>query len=229
MTSDWNDKAKKLTRTLNHTFSDLKLLRAAITHRSTGETNNERLEFLGDSVLNCVIAAALYQRFPKANEGELTRLRAKMVREETVAEVARDLGIGDYLSLGIGEQKSGGYKRGSILSDAMEAIIGAIYLDSSFETCRDRILNWYEKYLAVLVPGASEKDAKTRLQEYCQAKGVALPIYQVSEIIGEAHNPTFKVECQVPLLAEPTLGLANSRRKAEQNAAEAALKCLKEE
>jgi ribonuclease-3 len=224
MNIPWNDRVERLSRALNYTFSDIKLLRAAITHRSTGETNNERLEFLGDSVLNFVIAADLYQRFPKAREGDLTRLRALLVRGETVALVAKDLGIGDYLSLGVGEQKSGGYKRESILSDAMEAIIGAIYLDANLEVCRGRILQWYDNRLKALVPGALEKDAKTRLQEYCQAKHYPLPSYQVLEIIGSAHDPVFRVECHVSFLTEPSLGVANNRRRAEQHAAELVLK-----
>jgi ribonuclease-3 len=226
---DKTDKIEKLTRKLNYAFSDIKLLRAAITHRSTGETNNERLEFLGDSVLNFVIAAELYNRFPKAKEGDLTRLRAHLVRGETVAEIARDLGIGEYLSLGIGEQKSGGYKRESILSDAMEAIIGAIYLDSNLDSCRTRILTWYDSRLNALIPGASEKDAKTQLQEYCQARHCPLPEYHVLEISGDPHEPTFRVECRVSLLKIFTIGVANSRRKAEQNAADAALEKLQYE
>lgn len=227
MSSQWQDKAEQLARALKYTFTDPKLMRAAVTHRSTGETNNERLEFLGDSVLNFVIAAELYKRFPKAREGELTRLRALLVRGETVAEVARDLEIGKYLSLGIGEQKSGGYKRESILSDAMEAIIGAIYLDANIDICNTRILEWYETRLAALVPGISEKDAKTRLQEYCQARHSPLPEYRVVEVIGDPHNPTFRIECSVPMLSKTAIGVANSRRKAEQNAADAVLKDLK--
>lgn len=224
-----SEKLEKLMKALNHTFTDQKLLRAAITHRSTGATNNERLEFLGDSILNFVIAAELYNRFPKAREGDLTRLRALMVRGETVALVAKDLQLGDFLNLGIGEQKSGGYKRESILSDAMEAIIGAIFLDSSLESCRQHILDWYEPRLNALAPGAIEKDAKTRLQEYCQANHAPLPIYQIVEIIGDPHAPTFKVACRVPLLETPTLGIDTSRRKAEQQAAEKALSILQDE
>lgn len=223
----WIEKAQRLSEKLNHAFSDIKLLRAAITHRSSGETNNERLEFLGDSILNFVVAAELYARFPKAREGDLTRLRALLVREETVAEVAKEFGIGEYLSLGIGERKSGGNQRASILADALEAIIGAIYLDSNLEVCRTCILNWYTTRFNALVPGASQKDAKTRLQEYVQARHVPLPEYQVLQIGGDAHNPIFKVQCTFSLLKGPFIGVASTRRKAEQNAADAALKALK--
>jgi len=224
---NWEEKAGILSRTLNYSFSDLKLLRAAITHRSSGGTNNERLEFLGDSILNFVIAAELYHRFPKAREGDLTRLRAMLVKGETLALVAKDLGIGEYLSLGLGEKKSGGHQRGSILADALEAIIGAIFLDANIDTCRSRLLDWYETRLNTLVPGASQKDAKTCLQEYMQARHLSLPEYRVIKITGDPHNPLFNVECITPI-GEPLIGIANTRRKAEQNAAEAVLKVLKD-
>ncbi len=227
MNKRWEEKGLQLMRRVNHTFIDIKLLQAAITHRSTGVTNNERLEFLGDSILNFVIAAELYQRFPKAREGDLTRLRALLVREETLAQIAKELGIGEHLSLGIGEQKSGGYQRESILADALEAIIGAIYLDDCLEKSRQCVLTWFESRLNALVPGVSQKDAKTRLQEYLQARHLALPEYQVKEIMGDAHNPIFQVHCSISVLKEPLLGTANTRRKAEQNAAEAALEALK--
>lgn len=228
MRSSGEERAQKLAKVLKHPFQDIKLLCAAITHRSSSGTNNERLEFLGDSILNFVIATELYQRFPKAREGDLTRLRAILVRGETVAEVARDLGIGQYLSLGIGEQKSGGHQRESILADALEAIIGAIYLDSDIKTCYHHILAWYESRLDTLVPNALQKDAKTRLQEYLQARHLPLPEYQVMEILGDPHNPVFQVSCKVTLLEAPVVGKAPSRRKAEQNAAEATLKVLKD-
>lgn len=223
----WVEKTQRLAEKLNYAFSDLKLLRAAMTHRSSGTTNNERLEFLGDSILNFVVAAELYARFPKAREGDLTRLRALLVRGETVAEVAREFGIGEYLSLGIGERKSGGNQRESILADALEAIIGAIYLDSNLEVCRTCILRWYEARFNALVPGVSQKDAKTRLQEYVQARHVPLPEYHVLKMSGDAHNPVFEIECTFSLLKGPFIGIASTRRKAEQNAADAALKALK--
>lgn len=227
MTKHWQEKTEQLAKKLNHAFSDIKLLHAAITHRSVSEINNERLEFLGDSILNFVIAAELYTRFSKAREGDLTRLRALLVRGETVAEVARELEVGEYLSLGVGERKSGGHQRTSILADALEAVIGAIYLDSNLGRCRECILHWYEPRLNALVPGASQKDAKTRLQEYVQARHVPLPEYQVLQIGGDAHSPIFEVQCIFALLEGPFIGIANTRRKAEQNAADLALKALK--
>jgi ribonuclease-3 len=223
----WIEKTEQLAKKLHYVFSDIKLLRAAMTHRSSGATNNERLEFLGDSILNFVIAAELYARFSRAREGDLTRLRALLVRGETVAEVAREFGIGEYLSLGIGERKSGGHQRESILADALEAIIGAIYLDSNLEVCRACILGWYESRLNALVPGVSQKDAKTRLQEYMQARHLALPEYHVLNMGGDAHNPMFEVECRFALLQGPFIGIASTRRKAEQNAADLALEALK--
>ncbi len=227
--SVWIEKVERLTQKLNYAFRDITLLRAAMTHRSSGVTNNERLEFLGDSILNFVVAAELYARFPKAREGDLTRLRALLVRGETVAEVAREFGIGEYLSLGISERKSGGNQRESILADALEAIIGAIYLDSDLEVCRQCILRWYESRFNALVPGASQKDAKTRLQEYVQARHVPLPEYHMRKMSGDAHNPVFEIECTFSLLEGPFIGVASTRRKAEQNAADAALKALKNE
>jgi len=229
MSEQWDSKNRKLSALLSYTFSDPKLLRAALTHRSSGGTHNERLEFLGDSILNFVIAAELYARFPKAQEGDLTRLRALLVRGVTLAEIARELKLGDYLSLGAGEQRSGGHQRESILADALEAIIGALYLDANLEVCRVRILGWYETRLSTLAltPGVSEKDAKTRLQEYLQARHLPLPEYQARQVSGDAHNPVFEVQCSIELLETPLVGTATSRRKAEQNAAEAALEALK--
>lgn len=220
------DKQNELIRRLGYSFTNLALLRSAITHRSTGGMHNERLEFLGDSLLNFTIASELYHRFPKAREGELTRMRARLVRGETLAEIARDLSIGDYLELGAGEKKSGGQKRDSILADALEAIIGALYLDGGVEICRERILTWYESRLDHLTVDKTEKDAKTRLQEYLQAKRLPLPEYKVMRIEGDPHSPTFKIECKVSLLDKPTIGMAQSRRKAEQIAAENALLTL---
>lgn len=227
MNITWEEKARKLEKVLKHKFGDINLLRAAITHRSSGETHNERLEFLGDSVLNFVIAAELYKRFPKAREGDLTRLRAMLVKGETVALVAKDLGVGEYLSLGVGEKKSGGHQRASILADALEAIIGAIFLDAGIHICQERILSWYDNRLNSLALDATQKDPKTRLQEYMQANHLPLPDYQIVEVIGDPHNPSFHVQCKIILLEEPVMGIANSRRKAEQNAAESILKALK--
>lgn len=221
------DKLIQLSKRLGYSFANSPLLRSAVTHRSTGGAHNERLEFLGDSLLNFTIAADLYHRFPKAREGELTRMRARLVREETLAEIARDLQLGDYLQLGPGEKKSGGYQRDSILADALEAIIGALFLDAGVMVCQERICAWYESRLTQLVPEASEKDAKTQLQEYLQAKRLPLPEYLVVAIEGDPHDPTFRIQCSVSLLEVPIVGMANSRRKAEQIAAELTLKKLK--
>lgn len=223
------EKLRQLSRTLGYSFKKLDLLQAALTHRSRGGAHNERLEYLGDSLLNFTIAAELYQRFPKVREGDLTRMRAFLVRGETLAYIARDLYLGDYLNLGVGEQKSGGHMRDSILADAVEAIIGAIYLDAGVEVARSRILAWYSARLDALVIKGPQKDAKTRLQEYCQARRLPLPHYQVIKIEGDAHEPIFKIQCVVISLNEPNWGVANNRRKAEQAAAEAALKALQNE
>lgn len=221
------EKLRDLTRVLNYQFQDLSLLRAALTHRSKGGfNNNERLEFLGDAILNFTIADILYRRFSKAREGDLTRMRALLVRGETLASIARDFSLGNYLQLGIGEKKSGGHARDSILSDALEAIIGAIYLDSNLEIVKQSILAWFEFRIENLTTKMPSKDPKTELQEYCQARKLTLPKYEVVGTKGGAHEPIFKVICTVPMLAEPVTGEANSRRKAEQMAAEAILKAI---
>ena len=217
----------QLSQILGYTFKNTKLLRAALTHRSISTTNNERLEFLGDSILNFTIAAELYQRFPKAHEGDLTRMRAMLVKGETVAKIGIELGIGQFLNLGVGEQKSGGHQRQSIISDALEAIIGAIYLDAGFENCRTCLLKWYASRLNSMVFGVTQKDPKTELQEYLQAKGLPLPEYQVLEVKGDQHNPIFQIQCKVVLLPHLVLGIAGSRRGAEQNSAAAVLNDLK--
>lgn len=218
---------ESLYQKLGYEFKQPALLSAALTHRSQGGAHNERLEFLGDACLNFTIAAELFQRFPKVREGDLTRMRALLVRGETLAQVARELSIGDYLQMGVGERKSGGHMRSSILSDALEAIIGAIYLDGDIEICRTRVLTWYEHHLDALLIKMPQKDAKTRLQEYCQTHGLPLPRYEIVEILGEAHEPIFKVQCLVAVIDQPFMGIANVRRKAEQAAAEAALEELK--
>ena len=169
----------------------------ALTHRSASTQHNERLEFLGDSILNYVIADALYHQFPRCNEGELSRMRATLVREPTLAMIARNFELGDYMSLGSGELKSGGFRRESILADCVEAVIGAMALDSSFDKAADIVRSWYKTLLAEIKPGDNQKDAKTRLQEYLQGKHFALPTYEVIKIEGEAHCQTFTVECTV--------------------------------
>ena len=219
----------ELARRLGHRFKDESLFELALTHRSCGKRNNERLEFLGDSVLNFTIAADLYHRFPTAREGQLSRLRALMVKGETLSEIARELGLGDYLRLGSGELKSGGFRRDSILADSVEAIIGAIYLDAGLQTAESFILSWYEKRLDELDLDGSIKDSKTRLQEFLQSRRLDLPEYELVSVEGEAHAQTFNIHCHIALLDHPTQGQGNSRRQAEQNAAKVALVQLREE
>ncbi|WP_033927533.1 ribonuclease III, partial [Vibrio cholerae] len=185
----------KLTSKLGYTFKETELLNLALTHRSANGKHNERLEFLGDSILSFVIADELYRRFPKVNEGDMSRMRATLVRGNTLAELGREFDLGDYLKLGPGELKSGGFRRDSILADAVEAIIGAIYLDSDLETARSIVLEWYHGRLEEIKPGASQKDPKTRLQEFLQGRRKPLPVYTVTNIKGEAHNQEFTVAC----------------------------------
>ncbi|WP_415901851.1 ribonuclease III [Neptuniibacter sp. QD29_5] len=212
-----------LARRIGHPFADESLFELALTHRSCGKKNNERLEFLGDSILNFVIADDLFARFPQAKEGELSRLRARMVKGVTLSEVARELGLGDYLRLGSGELKSGGFRRDSILADAVEAIIGAIYLDSDMETARGFILSWFQARLEKLDLNETLKDSKTRLQEFLQSRRLALPTYELINVEGEAHDQTFYIDCTVAGLAKPAKGIGSSRRQAEQEAAKHAL------
>lgn len=217
-------KAERLGAALGHRFRDPQLLQQALTHRSFGSGNNERLEFLGDSVLNCVVAAFLYERFPHLNEGDLSRHRARLVRQETLAGIAAGLSLGESLSLGEGEMKSGGAKRPSILADALEAVFGAIQLDGGFDACRGVIERLYGPLLASLDPNESGKDPKTALQEALQARRLALPRYGLVETRGEAHLQEFEVECLIPELAVRCTGSGSTRRVAEQNAARLALK-----
>lgn len=207
-----------LEQHLGYKFRDASLLQQALTHRSAGSSNNERLEFLGDAVLGSVMAAELYRRFPKASEGRLSRLRASLVRRESLADIARVLEIGQYLQLGPGERKSGGHRRDSIMSDAVEALFGAIYLDSDFATARQCILTLFEARLDGLSETAVLKDPKTRLQEFLQARRQPLPEYAVIDVNGEAHAQRFRVECRVDG-STPAIGEGNSRRQAEQDAA----------
>ncbi|MCE8001522.1 ribonuclease III [Billgrantia ethanolica] len=211
------------SRRIGHAFSDITLLELAMTHRSFGGQNNERLEFLGDSIVNFVIAEALYERFPQAREGQLSRLRARLVRGQTLAELAREMSFGECLRLGSGEMKSGGHRRDSILADAVEAVLGAIYLDAGMDVARTRVLAWYAERLESIDLQDTQKDPKTRLQEFLQSRQSPLPRYDVVSVEGEAHDQTFTVECHVELLATHTLGTGSSRRHAEQQAAELAL------
>jgi ribonuclease-3 len=208
-----------IERAIGYVFSSRSIQDQALTHRSFGAVHNERLEFLGDSVLNCVIAQALYERFSEVREGDLSRLRANLVRQETLAEIAQRLGLGEQLRLGEGELKSGGFRRPSILADALEALFGAVFVDGGFEQARKTILMLYEPFLAHLDPRHSGKDAKTALQEFLQGRRLALPQYQLRATRGEAHAQEFEVECLIPELGISTLGRGPSRRAAEQEAA----------
>ncbi|MDX3773976.1 ribonuclease III [Chromatiaceae bacterium AAb-1] len=215
----------QLTIKLGYQFNQVDLLEQALTHRSYKGQHNERLEFLGDAVLSLVIAEALFNAFPKTREGELTRMRAALVKGVTLAEIALELGIADYLRLGPGELKSGGYRRESIQADALEAILGAIYLDSGMKACEERILQWFGPRLAQITPG-EQKDSKTRLQEYLQGLRKPLPLYEVIATEGEAHQQLFTVQCSVPGMT-PFVATGSSRRKAEQDAANMALEKIR--
>jgi ribonuclease-3 len=210
-----------------HAFADPGLLAQALTHRSAGSPHYERLEFLGDALLNLIVAEQLYARWPKADEGAMTRARAELVRESALAGIARGLDLGARLTLGPGEMKSGGHRRDSILADALEAVIAAFYLDGGFDACREAVLPWFEPLLAALPPlHQVGKDAKTRLQEWLQARQLPLPVYALLAESGDDHDKTFRVGCA---LAEPALateGSGSSRRTAEQQAAEAALAAI---
>ena len=215
-----------LTSKLHYAFANPQLLTQALTHRSFSAVNNERLEFLGDGVLNFIIAHQLYSRFPNLPEGDLSRLRAQLVREETLATLATELQLGEQLKLGEGELKSGGWKRPSVLSDALEALFGAAYLDGGFVAAESVVLQLYTLLLAKIDPKYIDKDAKSLLQEYLQGKKIQLPQYEVTEIMGEAHAQTFKVSCHIAKLNITTQASGSSRRNAEQLAAEAAFELI---
>jgi ribonuclease III len=208
-----------LERKLGHSFARAELLVQSLTHRSFGAPHNERFEFLGDAMLNCAVAHLLFLRFPSLAEGDLSRLRANLVNQDTLSEIARDLQLGEVLRLGEGELKSGGFRRPSILADCLEAILGAIFLDAGFERTHAVIAGLYENRIAEIDIKASAKDPKTMLQEYLQAKRMALPKYQVLTISGEAHQQTFLVECEIADLGVKSQGSGASRRAAEQDAA----------
>ncbi|KJS09763.1 MAG: ribonuclease III [Gammaproteobacteria bacterium BRH_c0] len=217
---------QRLSSRLGYTFLRPELFAQALTHRSAGAVNNERLEFLGDAVLSVVMASWLYERFPDASEGELTRMRSSLVKGNTLAKVAQQLELGSCLNLGGGELKSGGHRRESILADALEAIIGGIYLESGLDTCRQKILDWFGDRLDALSLNSDEKDAKTRLQEYLQSRGLALPVYDVVCTEGDPHNQIFTISCTVPGIDEAISAKASSRKKAEKRAAEHALSLI---
>ncbi|CAK0769646.1 RNase III [Gammaproteobacteria bacterium] len=215
-----------LARALGHHFADGELLAHALTHCSAGGTHNERMEFLGDALLGYLIAEALYHRFPEANEGELTRLRSTLVRRDTLAQIARSLELGSYLTLGCGEIKTGGFRRDSILADTLEAVIAAVYLDGGLAACRALVLRLIEPFLSGLCAPEQIKDPKSRLQEYLQARRLPLPVYTVLSVTGTEHDQIFRVECFLDALPEPSPGTGPTRRRAEQDAARQALEIL---
>jgi len=217
-----------LAKKLGLLFNQPELFKMALTHRSMGAKNNERLEYLGDSILGFVIAEKLYEIFPAASEGELSRLRARLVNQGALASLAREHSLGDYLILGSGELKSGGYRRDSILSDAMEAIMGALLKDQGVLECKEWILKIFAKKLSDLGLNNSEKDPKTQLQELMQAKKIELPVYELVQMTGAAHAQTFNVKCITNIeKIESCTGEGDSRKKAEQSAAEKMLKLIK--
>ncbi len=218
----------KLQQNLNYSFSDTELAQRALTHRSANKLNNERLEFLGDSLLGFVVAEILFENYPQATEGELSRMRASMVNKDSLAAIAREINLGDYMQLGAGELKSGGKHRDSILADAVEAIIAAIYLDGGIDACKHFIRRWSTEKFDAQDATQDQKDCKTRLQELMQARAQELPAYTVVEISGEAHEQTFLVECVVAELEVPQQGSGRSKRIAEQNAAQKVLDFLRQ-
>jgi len=215
-----------LSKRLSHQFKDPELLATALTHRSANKQHYERMEFLGDAILNLIITDDLYHRFPNATEGKLSRLRASMVKGETLAQLAKHIELGDFLHLGSGELKSGGFRRDSILADVFESIIGAIYLDAGYVPAKQFVLATFKERLEKIDINVDLKDPKTRLQELLQAKGCDLPVYEILSTTGQAHNQMFKVSCQVALSDSPAEGSGNSRRKAEQEAAKQMLEKL---
>ncbi|MDO6566183.1 ribonuclease III [Alteromonas sp. 1_MG-2023] len=220
------DKFIRLNKAIGYTFKDDALLEQALTHRSAAKQHNERLEFLGDAILGMVIGETLFKRFPDVPEGKLTRMRSTLVKGDTLAELAREASMGELLNLGPGELKSGGHRRSSILADAVEALLGAIYLDSGMDEVRDVIFRLWESRIESLNPNAHPKDSKTRLQEYLQGRKLPLPTYEVTSISGKDHAQVFEVSCKVTTLEKPVLASGNSRRKAEQEAARLTLETL---
>ena len=220
------DRYARLSQRLGYQFSNVELLQQALTHRSAAKQHNERLEFLGDAVLGMVVAQALFKRFPTVPEGKLTRMRSTLVKGDTLAELGREADVGELLKLGPGELKSGGHRRSSIIADAMEAILGAIYLEAGLEATTEVILRLWQSRIDKLDPNEHPKDAKTRLQEFLQSRKLPLPVYEVVDISGKDHDQTFVVHCQIESLGKPMKGTGTSRRKAEQQAARNALEKL---
>ena len=211
---------RRLEARIGHSFDDPGLFVRALTHRSAGADNNERLEFLGDAILTFLVAEHLFGTCRDAPEGKLTRLRSRIVRRESLAGAARNLGIGDALVLGAGELKTGGHDRDSILAGAFEAIVGALYLDSDLTTCRDRVRMLLGDWLDAALLDDGDKDAKTRLQELLQSRARPLPTYRVLQVEGAAHRQAFTVSCRVDGIDKGTIGIGSSRRRAEQDAAQ---------
>jgi ribonuclease-3 len=217
-----------LLKKLEYSFSDMGLLDEALTHRSYSSKNNERLEFLGDGILNFVIAHELFKQYPDVQEGDLSRLRANLVNKDSLAEIAGYLELGEVISLGSGELKSGGFRRPSILADAVESILGAVYCDGGFELCRELIVRLYANRLALSMDLQSLKDPKTQLQELLQSRHFSLPDYQVTTITGQAHAQVFHVKCSIDKMKVEVTGEGKSRRKAEQIAAARAITQVEE-
>ena len=220
--------ASWLKKSLDYEFKNVQLLQQALTHRSAHGINNERLEYLGDAVLDFVISEAVYSQRPEANEGVLSRLRSSLVKDATLAELATDLGVGGQLILGPGEKKSGGHRRASILADALEAIFGAVYLDSGFDEAQRIIHNAFAGRLVEIPDTAEQRDPKTRLQELVQSRKIALPDYRVEKVDGKAHKQTFSVRCTIEELDASTTGQGTTRRDAEQESAEHMLALLEQ-
>ena len=213
-------------QSFGYVFTQPALAEAAVTHRSAGALHNERLEFLGDSLLNCSVARMLYDAHPLADEGALSRLRSTLVSGESLAQIATDLGLGEHLKLGLGELKAGGFRRASILADALEAIVGAIFLDSGFDAAAAAVARIMGPRLQGLPPADTLKDPKTRLQETLQARGLALPTYTLTAVAGDPHQQAFTVTCEVPVFGLAAVGESASRRRAEQLAAAKLLELL---
>ena len=222
------ERQASLSRIIHYTFNDPSFMIMALTHRSFSSQHNERLEFLGDSVLSFLIANELYKRFPRIDEGDLSRLRAQLVKESSLSTIATSIGLGDFIRLGEGELKSAGWRRPSILADTFESIIGAVYLDGGIKPTHEFVLRFFETQLNEIDPKLIQKDPKTLLQELLQSKKSDLPIYTVVSIEGEAHSQTFTIECQIKKSNIKTQGVGNSRRIEEQEAASRAYQLMLE-
>lgn len=216
----------QLQKLICYQFKDIAFLERALTHRSADKIHNERLEYLGDSILSFVIAEALFTRFPDVDEGDLSQMRSSLVCGQTLVQIGQELGIGDCLILGQGELKSGGFRRESIISDAVEAVIGAIYLDSNMDSVKRLILSWYQNRLDEIQPGVKQKDPKTRLQEHLQGIHKSRPTYLIIEITGNDHEQEFLIQCKLDNDKNEYLGRGSNRRRAEQAAAQVALDML---